>query len=173
MLVAAGLLVERLRELQKRDQEEAPKEESEAVKTTMKRSFKLLTAFLLAPLATLHAAAEPITNSIGMKLVHIQPGTFMMGQDGPQTDYQMKKHPGESGRPDWDEKPVHRVVISKPFHIGATEVTVAQYRQFDSAFRAGKGLPDEAASELRDDARDLTSILRRHNAVRGTIGIST
>ena len=56
MLVAAGLLVERLRELQKRDQEEAPKEESEAVKTTMKRSFKLLTAFLLTPLATLHAA---------------------------------------------------------------------------------------------------------------------
>lgn len=61
----------------------------------MKISFKLLTTLLLAPLATLHA--EPITNSIGMKLVHIQPGTFMMGQDGPQTDYQMKKHPGESG----------------------------------------------------------------------------
>jgi hypothetical protein len=37
---------------------------------------------LLAPLAVLHAA-EPVTNSIGMKLVRIEPGTFMMGQDGP------------------------------------------------------------------------------------------
>ena len=50
----------------------------------------------------------------------------------------MHKHPGESDRPDWDEKPVHQVVISKPFHIGATEVTVAQYRQFDPQYRQGK-----------------------------------
>ena len=47
------------KELQKKGQEEAPKEESAAVKTTMKRSFKLLTAFLLAPLATLHASEAP------------------------------------------------------------------------------------------------------------------
>jgi formylglycine-generating enzyme required for sulfatase activity len=47
---------------------------------------------LIAPLAALHAA-EPITNSIGMKLVRIEPGTFTMGQDGPQTDYDMEKHP--------------------------------------------------------------------------------
>jgi formylglycine-generating enzyme required for sulfatase activity len=106
-----------------------------------------LQAMLLAPLAVLHAA-EPITNSIGMKLVRIEAGTFTMGHDGPQTDYLMNKHPGESDRADWDEKPVHRVVISMPFHIGVTEVTVAQYRQFDSAFRAGKGLPDEAASGI-------------------------
>ena len=93
-------------------------------------------------------AAEPIANSIGMKLVRIEPGTFTMGQDGPQTDYDMHKHPGESDRPDWDEKPVHKVVISKPFHIGATEVTVEQYRQFDPEYRKGKGLPDEAANGI-------------------------
>jgi formylglycine-generating enzyme required for sulfatase activity len=83
-----------------------------------------------------------------MRLVRIEAGSFAMGQDGPQTDYKMKNHPGESDRPDWDEKPVYRVLISKPFYIGATEVTVDQYRQFDHAYRAGKGLPDEAAGGI-------------------------
>jgi len=83
-----------------------------------------------------------------MALVRIEPGTFTMGQDGPQTDYKMKNHPGESDRPDWDEKPVHKVVISKPFYIGATEVTVDQYWQFDPEYRKGRGLPDEAASGI-------------------------
>jgi formylglycine-generating enzyme required for sulfatase activity len=92
--------------------------------------------------------AEPVTNSIGMKLVPIAPGSFQMGQYGAQTDYKMKKHPEESDRPDWDEKPVHQVNISRPFHIGATEVTVEQYRQFDPEYAKGRGLPDEAASGI-------------------------
>ena len=120
----------------------------------MKAASILLTA-LLAPLVALHAvdaptkpAPEPITNSIGMKLVPIAPGSFQMGQDGPQTDYDMKKHPEESDLADWDEKPVHQVKISKPFYIGASEVTVEQYRQFDPEYRKGKGLPDEAANGI-------------------------
>ena len=112
----------------------------------MHLSFPLLTALRLASL-TLHAA-ELSSNSIGMDLVRIEAGTFMMGQDGPQTDYKMKNHPGESDRPDWDEKPVHRVFISKPFFIGATEVTVNQYRKFDPEYFKGRGLPDEAASGI-------------------------
>src|SRR5436190_1776777 len=40
-------------------------------------------------------AAEPkdLTNSVGMKLVRIEAGSFIMGQEGPPADYQMKKHP--------------------------------------------------------------------------------
>ena len=83
----------------------------------------VLAAFLLAPLAALHAA-KPVTNSIGMRLVRIEPGTFLMGQDGPQTDYDFKKHPEESDRADWDEKPVHRVTLTQPFHMSVTEVTL-------------------------------------------------
>ena len=120
----------------------------------MKPTLSLLTA-LLTPLVALCAAdappksaPEPITNSIGMKLMPIAPGSFQMGQDGPQTDYHMKKHPEESDRADWDEKPVHQVKISKPFYIGASEVTVEQYRQFDPEYRKGKGLPDEAANGI-------------------------
>jgi formylglycine-generating enzyme required for sulfatase activity len=40
------------------------------------------------------------------------------------------------------------VVISNPFHIGSTEVTIEQYRQFDPDYRKGKGLPDEATSGI-------------------------
>jgi len=90
----------------------------------MNHTFTLLVALLLASQAVLSAAAN-----------------------APQTDYDMKKHPGESDRPDWDEKPVHKVIISKPFHIGATEVTLEQYRQFDPEYRKGKGLPTEAEWE--------------------------
>jgi len=116
----------------------------------MKLPALVLSLVALVPFAPLRGAegTKTIKNSIGMKLVRIEPGTFTMGQDGPQTDYKMKNHPGESDRPDWDEKPVHKVVISKPFHIGTTEITVQQYRQFDPAYRAGKGLPDEAASGI-------------------------
>jgi formylglycine-generating enzyme required for sulfatase activity len=113
----------------------------------MKTTVTRLAVLLFAPLAALHAA-QPMLNSIGMTLVPIEPGAFTMGQDGPQTDYKMSIHPGESDRADWDEKPTHRVVISKAFHIGATEVTVEQYRQFEPAYRAGKGMPDEAASGI-------------------------
>ena len=116
----------------------------------MKLYTLVLSLVAFVPFAPLRGAegTKILTNSIGIKLVRIEPGTFTMGQDGPQTDYKMKNHPGESDRPDWDEKPVHKVVISKPFHIGATEITVQQFRQFDPAYRAGKGLPDEAASGI-------------------------
>ena len=60
------------------------------------------------------------TNSIGMKLVLIPPGEFMMGS--PEA---------EEGRFDW-EGPQHRVRITKPFYLGAHEVTVGQFRRFVS-----------------------------------------
>ncbi len=52
----------------------------------------------------------------------------------------MSIHPDESDRADRDEKPVLKVSVSKPFHIGATQVTEEQYRQFfyaDDTLRAG------------------------------------
>ncbi len=108
--------------------------------------------------AQANAAATPsvqgrtITNSIGMKLVRIEPGSFVMGQDGPAADYDVKKHAAKFDDADWDEKPAHRVTISAPFSIGATEVTLAQYRQFDSK-HGGKGVDDEAATGVNwDDA---------------------
>lgn len=86
----------------------------------------LLTLFFI----TSSFAAEQITNSIGMKFAPILPGSFIMGQDGPLADYQVKKHAEKFDDADWDEKPAHRVTMTQLFHLGTTEVTVAQYRQF-------------------------------------------
>ena len=100
-------------------------------------------------------AREMVTNSIGITLVRIEPGTFRMGQDGPPLiDYLGPKRMGEmhkdSGRIDFDEKPAHQVTITQPFRMGVTEVTVAQYRQFDPGFKKGapKAMPadDDAAT---------------------------
>lgn len=92
----------------------------------MKATPPILTTHFLAPLTAIHAA-EPITNSIGMKLVRIEPGTFMMGQDGPAVeDYLRQKRFGEMhkdfDRSDFDERPAHRVTISQTCLMSVTEV---------------------------------------------------
>jgi len=80
-------------------------------------------------------AVKEFTNSIGIKLVRIEPGRFVMGDD--------------TGG-DWDERPAHTVNITQPFYMGATEVTNAQYEQFDPWHRHLRGRcglsidPDEA-----------------------------
>jgi formylglycine-generating enzyme required for sulfatase activity len=105
----------------------------------------LLTLGALLSVTPTSLAADPITNSIGMKLVRIAPGTFTMGQDGPAADYQTIEHPAEFDRADWDEKPAHPVTIMQAFHVGATEVTAGQYRQFKPKHQARSG-DDEAAA---------------------------
>lgn len=68
-------------------------------------------------------------NSVGMKMMRIEPGSFMMGSAR-----------GGSA----DERPVHRVVLSKPFYMATTEVTNKQYELYDPAhkerLRGGRGL---------------------------------
>ena len=85
-----------------------------------------------------------MTNSIGMELVSIAPGSFLMGQDGPPADYHMVNHPEKFDDADWDEKPVRKVEISTGFYMGATEVTLEQYRLFDPGFDRHGGAADEA-----------------------------
>jgi len=68
--------------------------------------------------------AESFTNSIGMNLVGVESGGLLMGQ-------------AEGG--DWDERPVHKVTISEPFAISATEVTNAQYEQSDPDHKRFRG----------------------------------
>ncbi len=120
----------------------------------MKHLITLLIPFILYSLSPLHAA-ESVTNSLGMKLMPIQPGKFTMGQDGPPLeDYLRQKRFGEMykdfDRIDFDEKPAHEVTITQPFQIGVTEVTVAQFRQFDPEFKTNdpksKPADDDAAS---------------------------
>jgi formylglycine-generating enzyme required for sulfatase activity len=67
--------------------------------------------------ATRHHVPAETTNSIGMKLVLIPPGEFQMGSPEDDSDASA------------DEKPQHVVRITKPFYLGATSVTQAEYEQ--------------------------------------------
>jgi formylglycine-generating enzyme required for sulfatase activity len=64
------------------------------------------------------SGAETVTNSIGMKLVLIPAGKFMMGS--PDSDKNQERGEG----------PQHRVRITKPFYMGIHHVTVGQFRKF-------------------------------------------
>jgi len=77
---------------------------------------------------------KEITNSLGMKLVRIEPGAFVMGQGeaAPKSREEWLER-------DWDEAPAHKVTISKPFFLGAHEVTNAQYEQFDPEHKTLRG----------------------------------
>lgn len=89
----------------------------------MNRKFaSLLTAALLVVEA---AAADQagFVNSVGQRMVVIQPGTFVMG----------------SRHGDRDEEPLRRVTLSKSFHLSAVEVTNRQYEEYDPAHRALRG----------------------------------
>ena len=58
-------------------------------------------------------AGTVIRNPIGMELVLIPPGSFMMGANNISSD----------------EKPVHRVTINNGFYMGKYEVTIAEWRK--------------------------------------------
>ena len=91
-------------------------------------------------------SAKNLTNSIGMTLVRIEPGSFLMGSTKEQIDQLMRLFP-ESKR-EWfdDEQPQHRVDITRPFLLGIHQVTVGQFRRFveesrhqTEAEKTGKG----------------------------------
>lgn len=69
-----------------------------------------------------------LTNSIGQVLIKLSPAQFTVGS----TEKQKRWALAASGREHWirNEGQVTPVELTYPFHIGQTEVTVAQYRMF-------------------------------------------
>ncbi|MCX8038193.1 MAG: formylglycine-generating enzyme family protein, partial [Candidatus Sumerlaeia bacterium] len=119
----------------------------------MRRLLPLVARLLLAGLiATQGAEAKSaesasFVNSLGMKMVRIEPGSFKMGQErgaGWERVKPLDRPSAESWldsttHTDWDEIPVHTVHITKPFYLSATEVTNAQYEQFAPEHKALRG----------------------------------
>lgn len=82
-----------------------------------------------------------ITNSIGMKLRLIPAGEFLMGS-GESAEILAKvfeKYGKPPPKADFfeDERPQHRVRITRPFYLGAYEVTLGQFLMFyhDAKYR--------------------------------------
>ena len=61
---------------------------------------------------TLRTGVVTLPGDVSLKMIKVEPGSFMMGS--------------ENGRS--NEKPVHRVTLTKPYYLGETEVTQAQWR---------------------------------------------
>ena len=78
------------------------------------------------------ASPKPIQNSLGMKFVLLPAGEFMMGSDeSPESLAKAYPHyPRERFLLLFDEAPVHKVRIMRPFYLGQHEVTVGQFRRF-------------------------------------------
>jgi formylglycine-generating enzyme required for sulfatase activity len=86
-----------------------------AATLTLKRIQDALAKLGPAPKSSPASVTLDLGKGVVMRLVLIHPGTFMMGSPD-----------SEQGR-DRNEGPQHEVVITKPFYMGVTEVTQAQY----------------------------------------------
>ena len=64
------------------------------------------------------AKVEAVLTSIGYRMILVPPGTFEIGS-----------LPSEVGH-DADESPRHKVTLTRAYYLGATEVTVGQFRKF-------------------------------------------
>lgn len=74
----------------------------------------------------------PAVNSIGMRMIAFSPVEFVRGAI--HGDQLRKNHPYSTrGVGSHDARPAHRVRLTRPFRIGATEVTVGQFRKFVQA----------------------------------------
>jgi formylglycine-generating enzyme required for sulfatase activity len=76
---------------------------------------ELLPSALICRIAFGQEVTVELTNSIGMKLVMIPKGTFIMGS--PESEW---------GR--LDNEVQHQVTLTRDFYLGVTEVTQAQYK---------------------------------------------
>ena len=120
------------------------------------RTYTLVVMTIIASALSLCSASpmpegSEYINSIGIKLVRIERGTFRMGQLKTLPPDVLPEYRGRGlfdnlSEGDFDEKPVHPVQITRPYYIGAFEVTNLQYELFDPAhktFRGKRGLSKE------------------------------
>ena len=97
-------------------------------------------------------AGRERTNSLGMTLVRIEPGSFLMGTTKEQIDQLLRLFP--DSKREWfdDEQPQHPVKITRPFFLGTHPVTQGQYQAImgsnPSNFKGSDNLPVETVSWL-------------------------
>ena len=92
----------------------------------------------LRPRSPLQRAGEVITNSLGTRLAFVPAGEFLMGS--PDSDNDAHKN----------EKPQHRVRITRPFYLGVHPVTQEEYERVmgnnPSQFKGDPQRPVESVS---------------------------
>ena len=115
-------------------------------------AFSLATCTLLAQSPATRVTSNPLKNTIGMEFVEIEPGEFTMGCSAGDNDCKA------------DEKPTHRVQITKAFQIGKYEVTQAQWMsvmESNPSTIKGDDRPVETLS--KDEAHEFLNRLNARN----------
>lgn len=104
--------------------------------------------------AAYHGRPATVTNTIGISMVLIPPGSFQMGLSAdsptPQAEEDSWRYK-PAAEIESEQLPVHDVRLTKAFYLGATEVTKAQFAQFversgyvtDAERSAGWGKEDQ------------------------------
>lgn len=82
--------------------------------------------------------ARRFTNSIGLVMVPIDPGSFTMGSNAPLAK--------------WDEGPVHKVTLTRPLYLSETKITLEQFRVLRPGFPGGEGAGQDATGVSWYDA---------------------
>lgn len=101
------------------------------------------------------------TNSIGMKFVRIPAGEFQMGTSASPDELKKtfplyeKDRYGEDRLELADERPQHRVRITKPFYMGQHEVTVGQFRRFVETGYTPESIADKTGGYGYDPQRKV------------------
>ena len=73
---------------------------------------------------------QTFSNSLGMDMIRIPAGSFIMGSSESDISWAMNPLAGEQPVNLENEYPLHKVRLSRPFLISATPVTVGQFRRF-------------------------------------------
>jgi formylglycine-generating enzyme required for sulfatase activity len=110
-----------------------------------------LTSCLTPKAAAAGSAASSLTNTLGMKMVVIAPGSFVMGAETNYFDLGPKT-PESKDAPFWDETPRHQVNITRGFRLSEQEVTVEQFRQFKPDFQPAGAFAPYATGVSWNDA---------------------
>lgn len=111
----------------------------------------IISIFLAFILSSCSKEDKSFTNSIGIKFVRIEDGSFKMGESNtfdPDKLGAMKYL--TTG--DYDEHPVHNVEISKPFYISVGEVTIEQFQKFQKSYKGVEKYSPYATGVSWDDA---------------------
>ncbi|HKO19779.1 MAG TPA: SUMF1/EgtB/PvdO family nonheme iron enzyme, partial [Acidobacteriaceae bacterium] len=116
-------------------------------------------------MASLEGAAPPRAKDRVPRTVAIHSGTFIMGADAKALPDSITQGFGVmSRRPehgDFDEVPAHTVRISHDFNISVTEVSPAEFQQFDRSYKPNPAIAAYAAGISWQQAMDYCAWLTR------------